>query len=130
MLNSRYSNGFRLTKTNFAFGLVSLDCRLRLLEPRSFFLDRIRHSLFSNVCLVRIQQEKKTGEKFIHFFSGFLPTYRQATTTTIIVMMRSVFFIYTHRNSNLEVRSVIVYVTYIDCFTFKANSKVFCNVLF
>ena len=32
LLNSRYSNGFRLTKTNFVFDLVSLVCRLRLLE--------------------------------------------------------------------------------------------------
>ena len=32
LLNSRYSNGFRLTKTNFVFDLVSLDCRLRLLK--------------------------------------------------------------------------------------------------
>ena len=27
-----YCNGSRLTKTNFVLGLVSLDCRLKLLE--------------------------------------------------------------------------------------------------
>ena len=32
LLNSRQSNGSRLTKTKFVRGLVSLDCRLRLLE--------------------------------------------------------------------------------------------------
>ena len=35
LLNSGYSNGSRLTKTNFVLGLVSLDCRLRLLEKIS-----------------------------------------------------------------------------------------------
>ena len=32
LLNSRLSNGSRLTKTKFVRGLISFDCRLRLLE--------------------------------------------------------------------------------------------------
>ena len=43
LLNSRYSNYFRLTKTNFMFDLVSLDWRRRLLE--NFFWITFRRNV-------------------------------------------------------------------------------------
>ena len=51
LLNSRYSNGFRLAKTNFVFYLVSLDCRLRLLENFSWIIFLKIRLYFSSCCL-------------------------------------------------------------------------------
>jgi len=75
--------------------------------------------------LARIQQEKKTLER--HSFISFraaCQTNRQATTTTIQAVSKWL------SGGKARKRTVIIHITYIYCFSFKANSKVFCNVLF
>ena len=53
-LNLRYSNGFSLTKTNFVFDLVSLDCRLRLLENFFWIIFYKKRLYLSSSCFSKL----------------------------------------------------------------------------